>query len=88
MSRTTWRAIARLIGALTVLAGAVQTLAPGFIARLIGAAPEPATLQFAATVGMFMVLFGGMLLQATREGPLRGRWWRGAPRKSSARRSL
>ena len=69
MSRATWRTIAAFIGALTVLAGAVQALAPGFITRLIGAAPEPSTLQFAATVGMFMVLFGGMLLQATREGP-------------------
>jgi hypothetical protein len=69
MSRAAWRTIARVIGALTVLAGAVQAFAPGFIAALIGAGSEPGTLQFAATVGMFMVLFGGMLLQATNEGP-------------------
>jgi hypothetical protein len=68
MSRERWRTVARFIGALTVLAGLVQMLAAPFVLRLIGGGDDPAAVQFAATVGMFMILFGGMLLQATREG--------------------
>ena len=64
MSRERWRTVARFIGALTVLAGLVQMLAAPFVLRLIGGGDDPAAVQFAATVGMFMILFGGMLGRA------------------------
>lgn len=51
-----------LISATTLISGIVQIFAPGFILGLIGAEITPATRQCFGTVGMFMALFGGMLL--------------------------
>ena len=51
-----------LISVTTLISGIVQIFAPGFILGLIGAEITPATRQCFATVGMFMALFGGMLL--------------------------
>jgi hypothetical protein len=52
-----------LISVTTLVSGIVQILAPAFILGLVGAEITPATKQCFATVGMFMFLFGGMLLQ-------------------------
>ena len=53
-----------LIAASTLLTGAVQALAPGFILRLLSAEITATSKHFFAIVGMFMVLFGGATLHA------------------------
>ena len=57
-----WALVA--IAAITVATGLVQAIAPGFILGLISAETTPTSGHFFGIVGMFMVLFGGMLLQA------------------------
>ena len=52
-----------LISVTTVVSGIVQIFAPALILGLVGAEITAATKQCFATVGMFMFLFGGMLLQ-------------------------
>lgn len=51
-----------LISIVTVVSGIVQIFAPGFILDLLSAEITPATKQCFGTIGMFMVLFGGLLL--------------------------
>ncbi|HEY0555371.1 MAG TPA: patatin [Thermoanaerobaculia bacterium] len=53
-----------LISASTVLSGLVQVVSPGFVLHVVGGATDAAGEHFFRIVGMFMVLFGGMLLQA------------------------
>lgn len=53
-----------LISALTVGSGLAQFVRPDLILRVIGGETTPASVHFFGIVGMFMVLFGGMLLQA------------------------
>jgi hypothetical protein len=55
-----------LISAATIISGLVQLVAPQFVLAIVGADINPATRQLFSTIGMFMVLFGGMLLQAMR----------------------
>ncbi|AEE45429.1 hypothetical protein [Cellulomonas fimi] len=50
------------IGWVTVASGAAQVLAPGFVLSLLGATDDATTRQLFATVGMFMVVVGGLLL--------------------------
>ena len=50
------------IAAATVLTGATQVIAPGFVLGTISAQIPPTTSHFFGIVGMFMVLFGGMTL--------------------------
>lgn len=52
-----------LISVTTLISGSVQIVNPGFILRLISAEVTPTSEQCFGTVGMFMALFGGMLLQ-------------------------
>ena len=52
-----------LIGAITVASGLAQLLAPGFVLSVIGGDTAPAAAQGFATVGMFMVVTGAMLVQ-------------------------
>lgn len=52
-----------LISLTTIVSGVVQIFAPGFILGMVGAEITAATRQCFATIGMFMFLFGGMLLQ-------------------------
>jgi hypothetical protein len=52
-----------LISITTLFSGIVQIFAPGFILGLIAGENTPATRQGFGTIGMFMALFGGMLLQ-------------------------
>ena len=52
-----------LISVTTVVSGIVQIFAPAFILGMVGAEITAATRQCFATIGMFMFLFGGMLLQ-------------------------
>lgn len=52
------------IGAVTVLSGSLQMVAPGVVLTLIGGDMTPTSLHFFGIIGMFMVLFGGAMLQA------------------------
>ncbi len=52
------------ISALTVVSGAVQALAPARLLRALMAQDDAAARHFFATIGMFMVVVGGGLLNA------------------------
>jgi hypothetical protein len=52
------------IAALTIFSGLVQIFAPGMELRLLSAEATPTSGHFFGIVGMFMVLFGGALLNA------------------------
>ncbi|MDY7231815.1 patatin-like phospholipase family protein [Hyalangium rubrum] len=52
------------ISAATVVSGAVQLIAPGFVLGFLSAESSPASRHFFGIVGMFMVLFGGLLFHA------------------------
>jgi hypothetical protein len=52
------------IAAITIVTGFVQMLRPDLVLGIIGADTNPAPRHFFGIVGMFMVLFGGMLLHA------------------------
>ena len=64
MSDTLLRLLLILIAATTVISGAAQLLAPDFVLSFIAKDKSPLTLQFFATVGMFMVITGAMFLQS------------------------
>jgi hypothetical protein len=57
-----------LISVATLVSGLVQIFAPGFILGMISAESTASTRQCFATIGMFMALFGGMLLQVLLTG--------------------
>jgi hypothetical protein len=52
------------IAAITIASGLTQIVAPGFVLDRLSVDNTEATRQLFATVGMFMVLFGGMLIHA------------------------
>lgn len=56
------RAVLAAIAVVTVFSGAVQIPFGGTILELLGAEPTTAARQLFATVGMFMVVVGGLLL--------------------------
>ncbi|WP_273651722.1 hypothetical protein [Cellulomonas fimi] len=51
-----------VIGWITVASGAAQMLVPSFVLSLLGASEDATAEQLFATVGMFMVVVGGLLL--------------------------
>jgi hypothetical protein len=53
-----------VISVLTVGSGLSQLVRPDLVLRVVGGEITPASLHFFAIIGMFMVLFGAMLLQA------------------------
>lgn len=53
-----------MISAATMASGATQMLAPGFMLRLLKCPDTPADRQFFGTIGMFMIVMGGSLLDA------------------------
>ncbi len=48
----------------TILSGLAQLIAPDFVLGFVGASITPTSMHFFAIVGMFMALFGGMMLHA------------------------
>jgi hypothetical protein len=60
------RQATNLIAWITVLTGASQMVMPATLLPLLAVQSTPAAAQLFATVGMFMVLFGGALLHAQR----------------------
>ena len=53
-----------IISIATVFSGLLQIISPGFVLNTIGAEITPTTKHSFAIVGMFMALFGGMMIQA------------------------
>ncbi|WP_224366106.1 patatin-like phospholipase family protein [Hyalangium versicolor] len=74
------RWLRRILGAIalaTVVSGAVQLVVPGFELGFLQAESTPTSRHFFAIVGMFMVLFGGLLLHALvrpKENPAAFLW--------------
>jgi hypothetical protein len=64
MSDAVIRLLLILIAATTVVSGAAQLFAPDFVLSFIAMDKSPLTLQFFATVGMFMLITGAMFLQS------------------------
>ena len=62
--RALHRSVLLLIAVLTVVSGAIQMIAPGFVLGVVETERSPASLHFFGIVGMFMILFGGLLWQA------------------------
>lgn len=58
------RLILLLISITTLLSGAMQVIAPAMVLKFVGASIDIATEQLFATIGMFMFLFGGMMIHA------------------------
>ncbi len=52
------------IAAITVLSGLGQLLLPGVVLGIVGSEATAVAKHFFAIIGMFMVLFGGLLLHA------------------------
>jgi hypothetical protein len=75
--RALHRGVLLLIAGLTVVSGAVQMIAPGFVLGVVEAERSPASLHFFGIVGMFMILFGGLLghaLMSARPQPAAVLW--------------
>jgi len=53
-----------LICLITIVSGVAQLIAPAFVLSMVGASASASALHFFAIVGMFMALFGGMVLHA------------------------
>lgn len=58
------------IAALTVVSGATQLVAPGFVLDIIDGDSNDASRHFFAIVGMFMVVVGGLLLHGVLQPPV------------------
>lgn len=64
VKRDPLRLVLLVIGAITVLTGAVQLCAPGPVLDVLSADSTGISRHLFATVGMFMVVVGGLLVQA------------------------
>ncbi len=53
-----------IIAVLTFLSGAIQWICPKLILAWVGGSMEETSIHFFRIVGMFMLLFGGLLVQA------------------------
>ncbi len=63
MSR--WSTLGKLVGAialLTLLSGLTQMVRPTLVLAVVGGDSAPGAAHFFGTVGMFMLLFGGLTL--------------------------
>jgi len=58
------RLINLAIAVLTILSGLLQIIAPAFVLRMVGVEITPTTSQLFATIGMFMLMFGGLMVHA------------------------
>lgn len=56
------RVILLLISLTTLLSGLIQIIVPAFVLNFVGAPIDTASKQLFATIGMFMFLFGGMMV--------------------------
>ncbi|MFE5296318.1 hypothetical protein [Streptomyces sp. NPDC056632] len=79
VTRDPLRLVLVLIGAVTVLTGAAQLVAPGPILDLLSADSTLVSRHLFATVGMFMIVIGGLLIQGLVDPapPPYLLWWTG-----------
>lgn len=56
------RLLLLLIAVLTIFSGMTQVIAPAFVLNFVGAEIDPSMKQLFATIGMFMALFGGLMI--------------------------
>ena len=56
------RLLVLIISVATILSGLVQMIVPGFVLNFAGAQITPTTSHFFAIVGMFMTLFGCLMV--------------------------
>lgn len=63
------RKLLLFIAVATIATGATQVVVPGFVLYLMHAEKTPTTCHFFAIIGMFMVLFGGLMWQSLRSRP-------------------
>ncbi len=68
-AREAYKRVLLAISVITVISGAVQGVMPGLILPLLSAESTPTGRHFFGIVGMFMVLFGGMLWHALGQSP-------------------
>jgi hypothetical protein len=54
-----------VIAIITVISGLMQLIAPSFVLGMVGVQINPTTEQLFATIGMFMIMFGGLMVHAT-----------------------
>ncbi len=66
MTEDTERQALLVVGGLTVVSGAVQVAAPQKLLDALDVEDSPATRHLFGTVGMFMVIVGGLLFGALR----------------------
>jgi hypothetical protein len=59
-----------IISILTLISGLVQMIAPSFVLGIVGASQTATSQYFFALVGMFMVLFGGLMLATVYQAPV------------------
>jgi len=52
------------VSAATFLSGVVQLIKPGLVLNIVGAESTETSAFFFSTVGMFMALFGGLMIHA------------------------
>lgn len=52
-----------IVASITTVAGLTQIIAPRFAMSLVGAETTPTSALFFAIIGMFMALFGSLMLQ-------------------------
>lgn len=67
-STSVLRSCVLAIAVVTVASGAVQLFAPGLVLRIVAGPAGDMAAHFFSIVGMFMVLFGGLLLHALGSG--------------------
>jgi hypothetical protein len=58
------RLLVLIISVLTLISGMVQVIAPAFVLHFVGAEVTPTAAHFFGIVGMFMALFGGLMIHA------------------------
>ena len=58
------RLIVLVISIITVLSGIMQLVDPAFVLKNVGVPATPVTNQLFATIAMFMILFGGMVIHS------------------------
>ncbi|MBB5642044.1 hypothetical protein [Cryobacterium roopkundense] len=58
------RAVLVALAGITALTGLAEILAPATLLSLLGAEPAPLATQLFATVGLFMMVVGGLLTQS------------------------
>lgn len=55
------------ISVMTFFSGLMQMVRPAFVLDFVGGENTPATRQFFGTIGMFMLLFGGLVIHTLYE---------------------